>query len=285
MTTDKQEDIVLETTSTKGTTGKEQSGARLAELSDRLAKVEKSYDDDWSSFLEQNWQRILGALGVLLIGVFLFTEFQRTQDVKSGEYSERVFAAADKLRELPPIVPPTQGSSSSIDPAVTAANVKSRAIGVAALRSVSTDAETSPYGRIAQLYLAREALDVRNFDEALKLLAGFDTNLFDGMTVPQKVRKVVVNQMVTELACLLKARVLLESGKQSPAKLREYLKELAYGADLVNAEALVLLIRTAGNDVERKATTEVIKKVVEQRPEIAEQVKPEAERFGLAIED
>lgn len=228
---------------------KDPNAGNLTQLVDNLRNIENK-DDEIVAILTNNWQKLVGALAVLLLVTWLGGRYREAQHTRGGEASSNFAILQESFNKI----------ASATNPADATNAFQTN------LRSLSENYSSSVYAKLGQLYAAKADFTAGNSDAALARLKNFSPET----AVRARTGSAVLTEteFLAELAALLKARIQLarESDRE---EARKTLKALAENADAVAVEALLSFIRSARTDAERKDAEDFRNLLVLKRPTLA----------------
>ncbi len=236
------------------------SGGNLSQLVDNLRNIENK-DDQVVAVLASNWQKLVGALVVLLLLTWMIGRYREAQQARGGEASNTYATLQESFLKI----------ANATNPADAASEFQTN------LRTLSENYSSSVYAKLGQLYAAKVDFTSGNGDAALARLKTFSPEL---ATKPRSGTAVLDEpQFLAELAALLKARIQLarESDRNEG---RTLLKALAENSDAVAVEALLSFIRSARTDAERKEAEDFQGILVLKRPTLASLINRETKPAG-----
>lgn len=295
-------------TSSKTPANDRQSTSDAEQLADHLRSIE-GVDDDIAEVLANNWQRVLGALLLVLIAVVLVHQFRGAKATRQAGAAERLSATqrayqgiinqpvdeapVDKAPvEQPESADPGAGDPETSDPEAgdpkaaaeqevektDAASTQEQIFDENSGLLISTNQGTV-YADFAVLYQATRALRAGDFAEARSKLEQYQVKPpFPEGSISDR------DVLISELASLLYARVQVAEGGDLSAA-RDYLKTLVSQRRLVALEALVMLIRLSNTDETLSESKALAKALQKRRPELADLVTRELNTMGITLDE
>lgn len=247
------------------------------QLAEHLRSIE-GVDEDIAEVLANNWQRVLGALLLVLIGVWLVHEFREAKATRRAAAAERLSAvqqAYGSLREQP-AAPDEEEAADAAEQAGSETQPEAGKLFEENAELLVSTNDGTVYGDFALLYQAARLAREGNHQGARTLLEQFDLDVTEGSLKDREV-------LTAEMASLLYARTLVAEGALE--KARDYLESLTRERRLVAVEALLLLARLAENDPQLARAKELAGKLKTRRPELAEDVDRELAAIGISLKD
>lgn len=229
-------------------------------------------DENVAELLANNWQRVLGALVLTLLGVWLYNEYQTaslTRKYSASEYFTGVQSAYEELLALNAKPPTAEETGESVRDAFLE---KERLLTENAklLRSTSKD---SVYPELADLYEAKFLLSAEKRNEALKLLEPY---LATAVSPKDRSSQAAI---AADLAGLLKARSDIDIKALDDAR-SELLKIIKRGG-IGSVEAVIALASISSTPEQRAELRSVAEATIATFPELAEAMKQEMNKAGL----
>ena len=257
----------------------ELQGASIDDLSTRLGAIQ-GVNEDMATFIAHNWQRFVGGLVVVLLGVVLYYQYKNAQDSRTGEASQRFEVAAKGYADLTQAETPPAPNAPPDDPAdsqkATVESVSEQ------LRSLQSSHADSVYGKFAGLYAAQIAIEAKNFPAAADALSKFNTSRYQTLTKAKRSSEVTDSQVVDELAALERGRLFLAQDA-SREEGRRLLAGIVYGGRFVNLEAALVLFRTSRTPEEKKAALDTVTGLIAARPELTEIFRTQLAGDGVTL--
>ncbi|MCB0324302.1 MAG: tetratricopeptide repeat protein [Bdellovibrionales bacterium] len=249
-------------------TNEPKQGASVDDLGRRFTA--SSEDQDFARTMAENWQKLLGALVVVLLAVWLYEEFQSAAERRRAEASGRFSALQATFADL-------EKSEAKDGDAPSPAVVLQDTI----TQLSSSDAETV-YAQLAPLYSAQAALSQGSLEAARGTLQQF--GVADPAAIPAGTTVLEPKQFISELAALLYARLLVKDPNVERQAAASYAATLAERARFVNVEALLLLYRIAETEEARASAKEKARELIAARPELATTIQREFASAGASLE-
>ena len=247
-----------------------------SQLAHRLAE-EEGISEDLAETLVNNWQRIVGALAVVVLFAWLFREYQAAEDAKRGKASALFARAQASFTELY-----DQQASSKDEPAKKKTDEeleKSRTILQENLEALKKDGEDTAYRELGILYQAAYALHESKPKDALDLLNSFQVNRF--LTAGPQGKQSATKSFVPEYAALLTAKARLASG-ESAGDVRPLLEGLAKNGTLLNVEAVGIVLHLASTTEEKEAAIKLANDVKASHSEYIDLINRELNAAGVS---
>lgn len=222
-----------------------------SELATRLGEIE-GVSDSTAEFLARNWQRFVSFGIFVLIGVFLYDQYQVSQATRFGEASHKFLSVQRMYKTL--LAEEGELEEDVQRPFRDSVDVLSRSY------------SGSIYSDLAPLYL-----------ELLERRVGATTELSQfissktGPTIGKKT-------LLSELASLLQARKSIDSGNLQEGVQK--LKALSKSAILVSGEAVLVLLRIASTEEQVEEAKQLAQDLVVRRPELGEMIKAQFAEQG-----
>ncbi len=267
------------------------------ELAERL-RVSTGASDDVAENIAKNWQKIVGGIVVVLLGVWVWNEFQSAQVAKRAgaaeEFSEiqSLLTGIDfeKLGETKgdKSADKKEGEKAEEKSADTAQDQQKSLVALQErLAALQSRFPESPYSKFAGLYESMIFLKQGDVVHAKQGLEKFNVNRFANLTsASADAGRIKPEEFNDEFAALLYARMLLAEGKDA-ADARKRLIGLAYGGKVLNGEALLALYRISQTDAERAEAVDIAKAVVDKASlkdkEVAQNLKTQLLQVGIAL--
>lgn len=250
--------------------------ARVDELADRLRAA--NADPTLVSILLDQWQRAVGTIAIVLLGFWLYNEYQARQTEQVGELSRRFDEARRSLvtltveREAPENQDPAaaEQAKKDLDTAIKGANDT--------FDLLKTTGSGTAYSNFAEIYSGLTAAYQGQPEEAIKRLAVFKPEQYFTATEASASAPVHGAAVTQEAAALLTARL---GAEKDPELARKQLSSLALSAQYVNSEALLSLFRLIQTGEQRTVAEAVAHKVVLARPEQLDQIQSDLAPFGF----
>lgn len=235
-------------------------GASVDELAQRIMES-GVVKEDTANFIALNWQKFAGLIVLAILFVFLFNQYNTTQTQRSYDASQRLDSVAENFNKYLVDDADTKKTEDNKDLNLMLENVK----------AIETTHSDLSYAKFALLYKVAADIKSKNFDSANSDLIKFDTTGLLSVSLPKKSSEVEKNDILQELAALMKIRLLIAEGKQEPLLINQNLRSLIYGSRFVNIEAILLLNRIASANPEAIAfTKETTDQILSVRPEMKE---------------
>ena len=235
-------------------------------LADRLGEVE-GISEDTAEFLAENWQRFLGMAMLVIIGLWIFNQFNAAVDKKSGEASAKFSKIQAKNISL--LETPQEKDAVAIKDTIDV---------------LAKSYSNSPYATLAPLYNARLLISKGEFDQARKQL------MAEGAMKFSKTPEIDDEVLRNELASLLYAKsYLIEADRVSAGSdsliqtSKKSLTEIAEKAHIVNSEALIALIRLAKGSKEKDEVLSLTESVLEDNPAVRPIIEQEYNKLGVRL--
>jgi hypothetical protein len=296
---------VLEGSSASPGDRPEERRSSYDELAEHLKSVEGP-EHDIAMLLALNWQRLLGALALVLLAVWLVGEGMESSQKRKAEAAQYFSGVQQSFASLvdEASAPEAAGEGKNTEPEERKENAeqagkqdsaKDSNDAIARARTSFNDNlslleesfQGNVYAELAGLYRALESMEQSDIKKAREVLSPFkvETGL-----LPRKGDKKGLAQedFSRELAALLYARVMLLDPAQNRAELRSYVKGLVENASFINIEALVFLFRlsdsSGSSPEEREEALLVARKLSEARSELREAISLELSSMGLSLD-
>ncbi len=247
--------------------------SELEDLTDRLRTLEGS-EDKLTEFVAANWQKVVGGVVVLLLVVWLVGAVREANN-KKLEGAALEFSQAQSMYES--VFFPAEGVT------LTAEELQKKQSALIENVKVLTEEDVSgSYALFSGLYSAAYRLRTGELDKAREELAKYNLARFSGVSSVAKRSSLNAKSLSDEFAALLNVRLLL-SAKDAPQipEIRKQLKEIALGAQLVNAEAVMILARLSDSDGEKTEVREISLALGAARPELTEELTRGLGKYGI----
>lgn len=250
------------------------SEVEYEELAARLLATE-AVSEDIAVMLARNWQKVLTALLLVVLAVWIIGEARAAVEKRREEEAFR-FSEAQRL--FPSVIAGGAREEEKEDDAEKAHKSFEESLKMLNKGSGST------YAKSSALYLAQAALGRGERAQALEYLAQYP------LAVPPYSRSADSptldgDRVLAELSLLLRARILAGGEEQDLGKAREVLNMLVDNAALVNLEALLALLRLAPDIQALDQLEEKAQKLARNRPELGDLIEQELKRYGLRLEE
>ncbi len=256
------------------------------ELARRLRET-KGVDQDVASLVAENWQTVLGSVAVVVLVILVTGYWKQTRQESidrgakqfeqvQNAYAAVVAGAADKQQ-----TPSAEDAEAAQKENKNTGDNKSQLFKTFADNITLLEKSDSTYGDFGPLYRAAAEVENGDWDNAKKHLQSY------GVDQPQESKKgepINEKTLLTELAHLVYARLLLAEGKTPYADLRKRLENQIDAASFTSVEALLMLFRISSNAQELTAAQETARQLIAKRPELAETIKVELGNLGIGLE-
>lgn len=251
------------------------SNQDINSLVSHLRSIE-GVDDDIAQRIAENWQRMLGFMVVILLGVWLVSNYRAQQVSKSEDASNLFVEAQNAYRTAKAGDAEVQGEKS--EDGLARVDAK--------LRMVSESYPDSVYTDLAPLYRGLADSKAGKGERALTELQGFAENFRKSARYFPGSGELSKDRFVNELGAFVFAKTLLATPDRGDDAVA-LLKELARNSALVAPEAAVTLLRIAEGDGQLTEAVAIARELAEARPELAailaRELKPgELESGGTA---
>lgn len=246
------------------------SNEDIDSLVDHLRSIE-GVDSDIAVKIAENWQRLLGVMAMILLGVWLFGSYQSRQAAKSENASNLFVEAQGAYRGMPVSAAAEEAESKAVTDAIAKID--------ASLRLVAESYPESVYRELAPLYDALAKAKAGEMQQALSQLAPMaeQTKSIGKYSAQAGLSR---ERFVNELAALVYAKLLIESGERA-AEARELLSYLTKNSAVVAAESAVTLLRISKTDAEIGEALTAARELMDIRPELGAIVARELQSQGL----
>ena len=275
------------------------TGASIDDLAVRLNKVE-GVEEDTAAFIANNWRRILGLMGLVLVLVWVSHLYRDAKDRQSGNSSSQFLEVASQFERAVGIATESQPAA---DPQAAdgegevvkeltpeqIADAKAKLLGQ--IPALANADRKGIYGVSAELYRAVFELQNGNFAEARESLARAKVGPIPAMKLSAaKVLPLAETKDITltmELAQLIRGRI--EVGEGDLERGRKSLLELVRAGRYLNLEALLAYARTGSLLPEAAAkdsvseVTKLAQELLAARPELRESVERTLAEEGIPL--
>jgi hypothetical protein len=252
--------------------------SRVDELAERLKAA--NADPTVAALILDNWQRTVGTIAIVVLGFWLYNEYQARQTEQVGELSHRFDEARRSLVTLT-----IEKEVTKPDPAKPEVEEKAKADLASALKGdddafdlLKTTGSGTAYSTFAETYRALSSAYQGNTEEALEKLKSFKPEQYFSAAEPTPSQQVHGINVTQEAAALLAARI---QAAKDVELARKQLSGLALSAQFVNSEALLSLFRLAQTAEQRAAAEAVAHRVIQARPEQLDQIQSDLGQFGF----
>lgn len=238
---------------------------RLNELASRLRSVEAKPTDEVSKLIAENWMRVVFAMLIAGLFVWLWNEVRTSQEKALGEAAQRFSTSQEAFLALLQAPPDDK----------TKLEERRKAI-QDTLDSIRNNYGKTVYAPLAVIYEAAIDLSLGKNSEALALL---QSAKLDGpvLSAPAKLDE---DAFVKELGAFLVARASLQ---ENAGEGRRRLEELFRNGTFSNAGALSVLLGLSSPD-ERQVLVSTAKQVAASKPELRKPFNSVLAPFGYSIE-
>ena len=268
----------------------------VEELAGRLSEVE-GINDDTAQFLAENWQRFVGILVLAVLAVWLIGQFRSAVETKAGEASSKFSEIQGKFSALDAKVPAAieETTSEETSSEETTEAIQEKASNKTAVVDsafvLEKNYSSSSYAKFAPLYLAKLKINENKFAEARIELEALGALKALGQAItPAKLNDTILK---SELASLLYGKSFLleadsEADEAKKAELinqaKTHMTKLASNASVVQAEAVISILRTAKNNSEKQNATSLAEAVLERTPDLRDTLSREFSRLGINLD-
>ncbi len=222
----------------------------------KLARSE-GVDKDFAQNLAENWQKILGAMGIVLLSVWVVNEYRAAKEKRIGEASTRFSQIQNTFGE-------------SIGGAVEQADLEKKSKVIKDnIKTLNDTFNGTSYSELTSLYDGLLLKQQGKFSEAEAVLKNLSS-------MPS-VQDFSLNDLNKEVSSLALARNMLAEGRTDEAQ--KFLEGLVNNSKIVNVEALLILARTSESGVAKIAA-----ELKSSRPEFADLIDREMANFGIDLE-
>ncbi|MCC6220214.1 MAG: tetratricopeptide repeat protein, partial [Deltaproteobacteria bacterium] len=215
---------------------KENSG--YDELLEHLRAVD-GVNESVAEILARNWQRVLVAIGFVLLAVWLGGKYQERQVAKANEASNYFVAAqndfsvfVDSLRETRNDAPKPVSDTADKDSAEKQSPYEEK------FEAIKSSYSDSVYAKLVSLYTAKAKFLGNDVEKALENIAEFSDSQNASFAREGYSGKYRASSFLGEVSQLMRAKMLLTQA-ETRAEGREILLELARSSRVLSVEALV----------------------------------------------
>ena len=217
----------------------------------------------------RNWQKLVGVVVIILLGVLIFSEFRSVREKKQME-------AAYRFSEVQKLYASILSSSSESEQEKEALSKKRDALRDM-LRVLAESYSGTVYGKLSSLYIGiadYTGNELASAGDPLKSF--FDKPAPLGAELGEEI-------FLSELASLLSNRVLLSGNEEQFKQAKVALLELSKNASFINTEALLILARLAESQEEKASILKAAQDLRAARPEFGEQLVRELQAYGFDL--
>ena len=276
----------------------------VEQLAGRLSEVE-GISDDTAQFLAENWQRFVALVLIAVLAVWLIGQFRTAVETKAGEASTQFSEIQEKFSALDSDL--NISAADSVEDSAADSEVgdsEGDAAGQVAQKLASNETAVvdtafileknysgSTYAELAALYLSRLKLSEKKYAEAREELESLGAvSLLGGSKAKPGLDEEILQR---ELASLLygKSYFLEADDAADPTKKselvaqgREHMKQLANSGVVVQAEATISYLRTAGDNAQKEESKSLAEEVLARTPELRQVLTGEFSRMGVALD-
>ncbi|MCB0343476.1 MAG: tetratricopeptide repeat protein [Bdellovibrionales bacterium] len=247
------------------------SNEDINSLVEHLRSIE-GVDSDIAVKIAENWQRLLGVMAMILLGVWLYGSYQTRQVKKTEGVSNLFVEAQGAYRGLPQ--PDTEAGEE---------NIKQISSGLAkidsSVRLVTESYPESIYAELGPIYKALAQAKAGEPQKAVEALRPYQAAAkSDGKY--SAAAGLSKKRFVDEFGAFVLAKILIEQTDGSKEGT-ELLTDLARNSAVVAPEAVITLIRIAKTDAEINEALKTARSVMDSRPELAAVIARELQAQGL----
>jgi hypothetical protein len=247
----------------------------LKTLASRLRQAEPT-DELGADFLIHHWQKLLGAVVVLLLAAWIVNQARQSGKRAEGEAGARFAAAQEEFSKL---FSSEAASKSGEQEQQNKDRLRAFEDSLSSLKELT--AGRSTYTELGGLYEAAAALKQGKLEEAQQKVEAATPLRPAGLTTVVAQQPVGQREFVAELASLLSIRIALAKGGALSPEVREQVVQLARGAQFVNSEAVLLLARFAVTDEEKSGVKALSEEVSVKRAGQGDALSEELKRLGI----
>ena len=263
-------------------------GSTLADLDPRLD--ESSPDDDLAQYIEANWQKYVGGLVVLLVGVWLYNQYQTSREKETANASLRFSKLQSSFQDLAGTEAEGAKDKDAPENAAAAEKPASEKREDAeqefkeSLSLLRGKYEGSAYSGLADLYAAMREFNEGKFAAARDALASYSPEAYlnDSLNAPDA-GSFDIEVFSRELAALLYLRSEIAEGKKSRDELFKSAETLISRARTIGTEAVVMLFRIAQSEAETERAKQAAELLSKNSPELAEPLRRELSGLGYSM--
>jgi len=213
-------------------------------------------DKDFAQNLADNWQKMLGALGIVLLSVWVVNEYRAAKDKRIGEASTRFSQIQNTFDQ----------SLDQTDIEKNSKVIKDN------IKTLNDTFNGTSYSELTSLYNALLLKQQGKFSEA-------EAELKNLSSLPST-QDFSLKDLNKEVSSLALARNLLSEGRNDEAK--KFLENLVKNSKIVNVEALLILARTAQSSTQ-SGVAKIASELKSSRPEFSDIIDREMINFGIDL--
>ena len=226
-------------------------------------------DQDWeeelTSFVKDQWQKIIGAVLVVVMGVWSYGEYTTATQKRLTQASEHFSEIQAHFSK----VGSEEGNSEDGKKAFSETS-----------NLLNKNFSDSFYGKAMGLYTASNALAVGDTAAARSAIEGYNIGRFN--TSQTTTAPLSEAELLDELAALLQVRIHLSS--QNPAEAFSLAEKIARNGRFSNVEAAVIMATIGVDENHSQALNKVVEIIRERHPHHNEALDRELNALGIRIE-
>lgn len=282
----------------------EEQGNARDELKNELQNL-AGLDESLARDIAENWQKLVGALLVMLVFVWLIGKYRESQETELAKASQffsqvqsnyRQLLSTEEEKEKAELAgtdkKEAEGEKKEGEEAVKSADKvkeaeemlsKSRDSFRSSVNLVEQYHKSTIYGDFARLYDAQRLIESGRSEEAKKALAdNFDIEGMLAASAGPDSNKLTGEHLLREIAALLSARASLAQ-EATKAEGLKALEALARQGKLVNVEALLSLFRLERDEAKRGEYLGLAQRLILNRPDLADILRRELRALGVSL--
>ena len=240
-------------------------------LFDQLSQSE-FISEDTAELIAQNWQKVVGFAGIILLSVWVWGQYKQSGDKKQADAAAK-FASVQKS-----YASVLQASAEGDKPAqdeLTKFEDSSKII--------KGNYSSSIYSDLSDLYLAAKHTLLGEPSQSQESLKPYlDEHLLAG-SAARSSDELSAEQLVKELAALIHIRSQLTEENSDLGEIRKQISALARSSRVVSVEAIASLFNISSTEQEREDAKKVAREVISNNPELANLIEAELARNAVKL--
>jgi hypothetical protein len=247
--------------------GEREQQDRLAELASRANPI--TPEEAIFNSISQHWQKAAGAIVVLFLAWWVYTEYELRIAQREGDASHQF---SEILKSVAVLSSPPPAPDATPDPQAVENQDKARKGIEDTFELLKKTGAGTKYNKLAPLVLGVTAFADKDLDKALSYL--------QPKPLSSRAKVTDADALINELIMSVRARVLLE---KDPQRGKDALIELAKNANIVSTEALLSLALIAKNQAELDEVKKLAEELLKRQPELRDTVLSELSPFGINL--